>query len=366
MRDYTSLSNQNITINSLAQQYSDFIIPNYEVIIDGTNIAFTDEIAISNINVDTSLDKADSFSFTVTNAYDVIRREFKWLDKYFSIGKKIEIGMGYKDNMGTVFQGYITSVRFELNSWDQSCLVVAGLDYSFKLMKGIKSKVFSKMKDSDIAEQVISGVGLVRDVDRTSVLHDIVQQVGITDYQFLKWLADRNGYEFFVSGNKAYFRELHKNKRTNITLTWGKNLKSLIIEDDLNDQIGEVIVTSWDYKTKESITAKANRIKTVASGKDGRTILKNMLGSVNENYLSEAKTKDQANAEANAIQSRKAMQLVTGEAICIGIPQLRAGNYVELAGLGSKLSKLYYVTAARHNIDEDGFITTLTLGGNVV
>jgi hypothetical protein len=366
MADYTVLNQQSLTIDSLSKQYSDFIAPSFKIKVGGSNIVAANDMVIAGISVDTSLDKADSFCFTVTNAFNMVKKEFEWLDQYLTIGKEIQIDMGYKDALGTVFNGYITSVRYELTSWDQTCVVVSGMDYSFKLMKGIKSKVFSKVKDSDVASQVISGAGLTAKVDATTVVHDIVQQVGSTDYQFLNWLAERNGYEFFVSGKNVHFRKMHDNKNPVVTLTWGQNLTSLYKEDDLNDQAGVVKVRSWDYKTKQALTGQASTLSKVDSGKDGKTVLGSLLGTVEDNYYSEARTLEQANIEANAIQTRMAMKLVSGEATCIGIPQIRAGNYVKLAGLGSKLNKVYYVTAARHNIDESGYITTLTIGGNVV
>lgn len=60
------------------------------------------------------------------------------------------------------------------------------------------------------------------------------------------------------------------------------------------------------------------------------------------------------------------MNLVTGEATCQGIPEIMAGKYVELAGLGPKLNKVYYITSACHNIDDSGYTTTLILGGNAI
>ncbi len=366
MADYTVLNQQGLTFGGLSKQYGDFFVPSFEVKVGGSKIGDGIDMVIASVSVDTSLEKADTCSFTVTNAFDIESREFKWLDQYLTIGKEVQIDMGYKDKLGTVFHGYITSVRYELSSWDQTSVVVSGMDYSFKLMKGIKSKVFSKVKDSDVASQVISGAGLTAKVDSTTIVHDMIQQVGISDYQFLSWLADRNGYEFFVSGKNVHFRKMHQNKSPSVTLTWAQNLISLYKEDDLNDQAGVVKVRSWDYKTKKVLTGQASAISKVDSGQDGKTVLGNVLGTVEDNYMSEARTQAQADAEATAIQSSKAMKLVSGEAICIGIPQIRAGQYVQLAGLGSKLNKVYYVTSARHNIDESGYTTTLTIGGNVV
>jgi len=365
MADLTVLNQQSLSSDSLASKYRNFFAPSFQVKVEGTNIA-TANMAIVSVIVDTSLEKADSLSFTVANAFDPVGKQFKWLDEYLAIGKKIQIDMGYADVLETIFRGYITSVRYELTSWDQTNIVVSGMDYSFKLMKGIKSQVFSKVKDSDVASTVIGGAGLTAKVDSTTVQHDMIQQVGISDYQFLSWLAERNGYEFFVSGNEGHFRKPPSGGSPVVTLTWGQDLISLNKEDDLSDQAGTIKVRSWDHKTKQALIGQASSITKIDSGQDGPTVLGNALGTVEDNYFSEARTQAQANAEAKAIQDRKAMKLVSGDATCIGIPEIRAGKYVKLAGLGTKLNKLYYITSARHSLDGSGYTTTLTIGGNVV
>lgn len=349
-----------------AGKYRDFYSPAFQVQV-GTSksVVVGSNNVITSISVDTSVEKADSFSFTLSNVFDPARQEFIQLDN-LPIGEQIQIDMGYADVLETLFHGYITSVRYELTSWEQTSVVVSGMDNSFKLMKGIKSRVFSRKKDSDVAQLVISGAGLKPKVDSTQVSHDMIQQVGISDYQFLCYLAERNGYEFFTSGKEVYFRKPHQNKLPVVTLTWGKSLLSLYKEDDLSDQAGVVKVRSWDLKNKVALTGKSSLINKVDSGDDGTTILKKALGTVEDNYFSEARSPQQVNIEADAIQNRSAMKLVSGEATCIGIPEIRAGKYVELAGLGPKLNKVYYITSARHNIDESGYTTTLTIGGNVV
>lgn len=365
MADLTVLNQQSFTMDGLSGKYRDYLAPGFQVKVEGNNLN-TANMIISSLSVDTSLEKADSFSFTVANAFDPVRKDFDWLDQYLAIGKNIEINMGYADVLETVFKGYITSVRYELTSSDQTNVVVSGMDYSFKLMKGIKSQMFPQVTDSDAASRIIGNAGLIAKVDSTSITYDMIQQVGVSDYQFLCWLAERNGYEFFVSGQQVHFRKPPSGGSPVVTLTWGQNLLSLYKEDDLSDQTGKVTVRTWDPKTKQTLVGVASQISSIGSGQDGKAVLEAVLGNVEDNYFSEARTNDQALTEAKAIKNRSAMKLVSGEATCIGLPEIRAGKFVQLAGLGSKLNKLYYITSSRHNIDESGYTTTLTIGGNVI
>lgn len=365
MADLTKLDKRSFSTDELTSKYKGYLAPHFDINIEGRSVNRLN-MTINSLNIDTSMEKADTFSFTVTNAFDPVAKEFAWLDQYLSVSKNIEISIGYTDVLESVFKGYITSVRYELDS-EQTLVVVSGLDNSFKLMRGVKSQVYKQATDSDVAKLVISRAGLTGQVDNTSITYDMIQQSSTSDYQFLSRLAERNGYEFFVSGQNVYFRSPPTAGAPVLTLTWGQNLLSLHKEDDLNDQTGTVTVRSWDHKTKKVLAGKADSVSIIGSGQDGGALLKKALGTaVEDNYFSEARSVEQARAEANAIKNRSAMKLVSGEATCIGTPEIRAGKFVQLAGLGKKLSHSYYITSARHCIDESGYLTTLTIGGNAV
>jgi len=364
MADLTVINQSSFTMNTLTNKYKEFTGPSYQIIVEGTNLN-TSHLIISSLVLENSVEKADSFVFTVANAFDPVRKDFTLLKEHLAIGKTVEIKIGYIDVLETVFKGFITSVRYELTAEEHTNVVISGMDYSFKLMKGIKSQVFKKVKDSDVASKLIAAAGGLKSVvSSTNVMHEVIQQVGLTDYQFLTMLADRNGYEFFVSGQQAYFRLPPDDSSPVVTLTWGQTLLSLYLDSDVSDQTGTVLVRSWDAQKKETLVGSADRINGIGSGKDGKALLSKIMGTVTDNYFSEARTQQQLELEAKAIKNKSAMKLVNGEASCIGIPELRAGRYLQLAGLGH-LNKLYYITATRHSIDSSGYITNLTLGGNM-
>ncbi len=353
MADLTILNQSSYTMDALSKKYKGFFVPHFQVIIAGKNSTQAGMI-ISSISIDTSVEKADSFSFTVANAFDVVQKDIQF--DFLDVGNKVEIKMGYVDVLETVFKGYITSVRYELTATDPSSVVVSGMDYSFKLMKGIKSNVFRAVKDSQVASQIINKAGLTPKVDNTDIQYDMIQQVGVSDYQFLAALAERNAYEFFISGQQVYFREPPADGSAVVTLTWGQNLISLIKEDDLSDQTGTVKLRSWDYKTKKVLIGSAS-----TGSEPGQKKLEKALGTIVDNYSSEAGTQSEVQQEAKAIKSKSAQKFSSGEATCIGLPVIRAGLFVELAGMGSKLNAVYYVASARHNIDESGYTTTFSI-----
>jgi len=55
---------------------------------------------------------------------------------------------------------------------------------------------------------------------------------------------------------------------------------------------------------------------------------------------------------------------ITGEGTAIGNTNIRAGEVLELQGLGQRFSGLYYVTSASHSIDQRGYTTKFTVERN--
>ncbi|MFZ0388991.1 MAG: hypothetical protein WAN36_00920, partial [Calditrichia bacterium] len=66
----------------------------------------------------------------------------------------------------------------------------------------------------------------------------------------------------------------------------------------------------------------------------------------------------EADQQAECILNERAEELIRGTAETIGIPELLAGKNVELAGLGKKFSKTYYIVSTRHTVDSSGYRTS--------
>ena len=60
---------------------------------------------------------------------------------------------------------------------------------------------------------------------------------------------------------------------------------------------------------------------------------------------------------ARAIFLDQLRQMVKISATTIGLPSLRAGASVDIAGLGARLSGRYFVTKTSHTINDAGYLT---------
>ncbi|MCG9968449.1 hypothetical protein L9W92_10335 [Pelotomaculum terephthalicicum JT] len=359
-----SLNNNSYGFDELAGKYRDFYAPYFKVRVEGEDLV-GQGVGINSVKVDTSVEKADSFSFTVINAYNAVNRDFDWLDQYFSAGKNIEITMGYADKLETVFIGLITSVKIDFPPDGNPTITVGGMDATFKMMRGVKSRSWMNKKHSEVVSAIAGEYALKTSVDTTSVVYDIVEQSRATDYQFLSWMARENNYEFFVAGKTAYFRKPHQDKTPVITLELGKNLHNLSVEIDIVDQIAKVDVRGYDEKKKEEIAGVSGSVNKLGNGaKTGPAILSEICPNAKDYIYTNVTSKADADEKATAVLNERAMQLVSGSGESIGLPEIRAGKYIKVAGAGSKLNQVYYLKSATHTVDDSGYFTAFTIGGN--
>jgi uncharacterized protein len=358
------IDNKSYKIDDFEKKYSGFFAPTFDISVGGKKTNDSD-VLINSVSVDTDTKKADYCSFTVVNAYDFENAEFKWVDDFFTPGKKIEVMMGYEDAKETVFEGIITSVLFNFPEDESPEVIVTGMDNSFKMMKGSKSFTWLKKKDSEVVSEIASKYVSNNTIDSTEAQKSEIIQNGESDYKFVQLLAEKNNFEFFITGTTLFFRKPHKSKTPVIEISKGRCLLRLDVKHDIGRQIGSVAVRGWDHKKKEEFEEKVQSIETLGSGKDGPSIIRSTAGSDKVEYIySNEESKDNAKSRAEAVLGMHAMDLVSGEGECFGIPEIIAGKYLKLTGIAANLDKLYYIVSARHIINDNGYRTTFTLGGN--
>lgn len=351
----------------LEDQYMDLNTPAFEILIEGKDIVEKEYMAVSSLSIDTSVKSSDYASFEILNAYDYDDSYFRWTDKYLVVGKKIEIKLGYVDKLATVFEGYVTNVSYAFQEGQGPVVKVSCMDAAFLMMKGKKTKIWAKKKHSDIVKEIAGNYKLKATITATSVQYDTVVQRHMSDYEFVQYLAEVNGYEFFVVGGTVYFRKLNADKTAVMTLQIGLNLISFDYGVDLASQIGGVSVKGYDRK-ESTLEGKVSKINKLGSGKSDGVSEINKLNK-NETVVEiyePVSDKKEAETMADAYLNTVAMNYVTGSGITFGMPEIQAGRCIEIKGMWKKETRLFYISDARHEIDEGGYKTHFTLEGNAI
>jgi|HigsolmetaAR203D_1030402.scaffolds.fasta_scaffold00650_3 hypothetical protein len=363
-----SLDNAKYTFDQLEDQYNGFRVPAIRLKVGGSDVTLAEGMVVSTLTLETTTtQEADVLRFSVADSYDPVKREFLWLDKVLALGKEIEAHLGYGDKLHPVFFGYITAVGVHYSNEGSVEVQVTAMDPSFKLMRGREFKSFRGKKVSDIVREIANSYGLSCEIDATNDVIPVLFRKPESDFQFLHELALSVNYEFFVVGKKLYFRQKGANQNPFSTLRLGTHLMKVSIEHNLSEQITQVRVRSWDPLDQKTIEARSTQVNRIGDNKKtGPALLKALSGELEEVLFVNGYDKLRAQCLADAVLNEHALRLVSGEAECIGLPEIRSGRYFKLEGLGKNLDNIYYIDRATHVIDDTGYVTNFTFQGNAV
>jgi uncharacterized protein len=355
---------QTTSFDDLESKYSDFYAPGYAILVDETNL-LQQNIAFRKVEVISRFGASDTCKFYVTNAFDLVARKFKWLDDYFTIGKTLEIKMGYVDKLETVFVGLITSVTFDYPSGSDPELVIEGMDATFLMMQGKHSNTWNEKKHSDIAKEIGGNYVSTLKVDDTDTQYESVSQQNTDDYKYLTDIAQQNGYEFFVVGKTMYFRKPFQNTAAVTTLTWGKNLMSFSPKFDIASLVGSVTVRGRDIKQQQEVEATSQSSSATGAWSDKVSSLMQTIGKKvkQEIVYTNMTTAAEVQAMANVLLEERAREYLSGKGTCLGLPELIAGRYIKLEFVGAEFSKPVFLSTVTHTIDSKGFVTNFAVGG---
>jgi len=371
------VENPNLVPGLLTEYYA----PNFKVLVEGKELDVTTHGDILDINVNMDIESLTSFDLTVNN-WDDRSFDFKYSDTdTFDIGKRVDIQMGYADELRFMVSGLIQSLSPRFPESGPPTLGISGVDRRVKLRdrkpKPSDVKQFVNKTDSAIAREIAERNGLEAQVTTTNERHPLVVQKNQDDLTFLMERAKRIDFDFYlrvhpVTGKDELFfvnpTDNRDARRTRAYLfEWGKNLINYSTQLTLNKQVASVTVTGWDPTRKERISYKATAAdlpEARGSGTNGPNSARERLADrqdfvVDQPVLSAQEARDLAISHLR----ERAYQFLTGSGRIIGLPDMRPGDVAELRGLGQRFSGTreqpiqYYIKKVTHAIGGSGYQT---------
>lgn len=360
-------------ITALERDHQRFYAPAFQIRLNGKDLLTSELMEITTVQIDMSLEGFDQFSFTVNSSFDFARRSFMsksgydQLEELFAFGNNVEILMGYGDvrSLTLLHRGLITSVKTSFPSSGLPQITVSGYDLSYCMKHEKKSRNWENRKDSEVASEIAGEYKLRPRVQDSRVVHPKTIQNQQTDQEFLKKLAERNGFEVFTFDKQMFFREPAQRESAVISLEWGKSLVSFSPEINISEQVTAVEVRGWNVATKQEIVGKAN-----VGDELGRDSGQRSGGEYVQSACKEKKTlkmrfpvfsQQEANQKARSILKQRSELFVKGSGESIGLPEIRPDTNLELIGLGELFSDTYYVKQATHTISSSGYKTTFKI-----
>lgn len=257
---------------------------------------------------------------------------------------------------------YGQRIRFEQGGAG-STLVVLGADSSIKLDREDKAVAWSDLTDSDAVSSILSQANLTPDVETTAAghfetKHTLIQRE--TDLAFVRRLARRNGFLFWVSCDESGVETAHF-KRPPLT---GEAACDLVI--NLTDPRTTVTALdiSWDVErpTRAEAAEMDLNDKSEISGAVASSPLTALGGSGLADVVADPRVAHvrapvddsgdlQARGEGALIEASFFVRATGSTTLSALGKVLRAHTLVNLRGAGSRHSGLWFCSAVRHMID---------------
>jgi uncharacterized protein len=326
------------------------LTPKYELSLEGSPVDMAVAEAVIHIRVKQHVDLADMIEVRLSNP------DLGWTEgETFTEGKKLAVKLGYVETtFEHVAEGQIVRRECEFPVSGPAVLTVVAFGKKFKMKKGAHTKAHVDKKDSDIASEIASELGLSADVTDSKVVNPYTMQVARDHLTFLRERANRLGYEFRIdrANSKLVFKPHDTSAAAGATLEWGKNLLEFRPRISTDAQVSKVTVRGWDPATKQKVTASATPSDVIfgfGGQKTGPQVAEDTFGSRETLFVDRPVAKaDDATAMAKAIINMASARYCEGEGACQGNTAIYPGSILEIKGTGKRFDGKYFVNATLH------------------
>jgi uncharacterized protein len=352
-------------------QPSSPLVPDFDILINGSSLSVEMESHVIEVTIEEDVMFPSMFAIAISGSASRVS-EMEWMnDRIFAIGNEVEIRMGYANALATVIVGEITSIEPEFAQNRSPSLTLRGYDRRHRLQRGYKTRTFAQQKDSDIASQIATEAQLTAQVKDSQVVHDYVLQADRTDWAFLQERARNIQYEVVVENKTLFFRPVGNAQSEIVTLSLAENLLEFYPRLSAAQQVSEVAVHGWNFKEKQEVVSQARSGsevgkmggQTLGAGLTESAFGKSVRGMSDRPVATQAEADRMAEAKFNQI----ALELISGEGLCFGLTDLKAGKVIKIEGVSEQFSGQYYLTAVRHRYrPAKGYYTQFTVKRNAI
>lgn len=274
-------------------------------------------------------------------------------------------------------------------------LTVEAQDNGVLMQKQTRSRTFENMTRSAIVAQIATENGYGEDAQQiveTKEVFPHVVQASQTDAQFVKKLADIEGFEFFVDFDGFHWHPRHVGQTPMRRFQYYlppnvADIESFEFEADVAGKPGSVTAVGKDPATKKDVSATADQSNvtrdTTAPTPDVKPLppapppdVKIDRATGTEVTVYPAPPKNSGAADPNASGITKPTTATTQTAASneasgafirtqqatgtltlnlVGDPGVLAKSVIQVDGIGTAISGRYYVANAKHTITPSGY-----------
>jgi len=331
-----------------------YFAPRFDVSISGITMAADVTQRVLSVTYEGSLDTADMFKIVISNPAN------EFTDSpLFSPGQDVEVYMGYGADLTPMMLGEITTIEPDFPENGFPTIAISGYDKSYRMRHNQSvPRQFKFMTDSLMVAEIAAENLLVPIVDPSPWYHNSLTQTG-TDFAFIKQLAANNLFDAYVYWNQLYFQFPIQTQA--YVLEWGQSLRSFSPRLSTATMAGLQVIRGYNEVLATAIIGVATGalldLDDIINRLGPATL--DMLASLGRRWIHSQKITSPIDALAlgKALLQDLLNGLYQGTGSCIGIPALRAGSFIEVAGVGNTFSGSYRLRKVKHTIDENGYLT---------
>ncbi len=260
--------------------------------------------------------------------------------------------------------------------------------FEFKVEAKATSVLMNRFKRTDlwtgltwkqIVERIAerNGYGAaVRTIDDTGPAPAEIPQNGMSDAAFVKWIAKKLGYQFWIDQRGFFFGQRKLDQASRRTFTLGvEGLDGLLdfpaYEKAPAGNPAKVKLQGIDLQTKKPYEVTGDNASTkgrsglatileLIDPKTGEASLRERAGAPEAVAATAAQTKAEAQKQADGLFKLAQTTPKKCKAMAYGDPRLSAKSVITLTGLGTRLSGNYYTTEVVHTIQAGEYKMTMS------
>lgn len=331
-----------------------YFAPRFDVVISGITMSADFSERVLSVTYEGSLDTADMFKIVISNPNNLYTDS-----ALFTPGQDVELYMGYGSQLTPMMLGEITCIEPRFPDDGPPTITISGYDKSYKMRHNQSiPRQFKYMTDSLIVAEIAAENLLIPIVDPSPWFHTNMTQTD-PDFTFIKSLASNNLFDAYVYWDKLYFQLPIQTEA--YVLEWGQSLKSFSPRFSTAAMSGLQVIRGYNEELATAIIGVAtgailnldeliNRL--------GPSAL-DLLANLGRRWIHSQTITSPIDglALAKSLLQQLLEGLYEGTGTCIGIPELRAGSYIKVAGVGNTFSGVYRLRKVTHTINDNGYVT---------
>jgi len=264
---------------------------------------------------------------------------------------------------------------FDTTYTDSIQFIIKCTDQGFILKKRTSLLIYEEKTSSEIVKEIASKFNFTYEVTETQTKHTIPQG-GKSYYNFLKYLATKEGFRFFVKDNTIYFTDRDLSKKAKRSYTYGdpdgvvRRFRPQVKQTDgSNNTVGALGI---DEETNSLFEIFSNNDNSKESGLGKRYV--NYDANGNELQVSDSdggkhlvtpdNKRSAVKKKTDKVKNDAMLDTMEADLVIELDPDVETDEIITVGGVAKKHEGNWFVEKVVHVITGSGGVTTLSLNKN--